>query len=286
MPPLRRIDREDDPDLLLYQSLRAHSRRRGDGRFLCEGAPVVERALRAGITVESVLVIEKRLDRIQHHIPPQVSLLVIPDRWLDRVAGRGHQTGVYACGRHPGWQNEHGAVTTLMTLAGRPDPILLALPRVTTPRNLGAILRVAAGLGVEGVLLGEQCTDPFHRQVVRASMGTLFTIPMVRSTAYADDLEQLAHDHDTLHIAVTTSEDALSLYDLDHHLPATPNRPVCLILGHESDGLDPAIESRCPLRLTLPMQRGVDSLNVATATAIFVHELMRRRHLSTNPSAK
>jgi tRNA G18 (ribose-2'-O)-methylase SpoU len=123
--------------------------------------------------------------------------------------------------------------------------------QIAAPTNVGAIFRSAAALGVDAVLVSPRCADPLYRRSVRVSMGTVFQVPWTRIESWPGGLHALA-------------EDAVSLDDL----VADPPERLALVLGTEGDGLSRAAVEAADVVVTIPMAGGVDSLNVAAASAV------------------
>jgi TrmH family RNA methyltransferase len=143
----------------------------------------------------------------------------------------------------------------------------LVLPEITDPANLGALIRVAAAFGVGTIVLGEHCRDPFTRQTVRTSMGTIFTLDLIQSRDLRADLRAM-RAADIRLLATVLDEDAESLATLD------APRSFALLVGNEGPGLERDIVEMCDRRVTIPMQLGTDSLNVVVATGIFLHHFV------------
>ncbi|MFT6239772.1 MAG: tRNA G18 (ribose-2'-O)-methylase SpoU [Akkermansiaceae bacterium] len=144
---------------------------------------------------------------------------------------------------------------------------LVILPEIADPGNLGTIIRNTAALGGSGILLGKGAS-PYNAKAIRASAGNLFRLPVRQSPDLLADLLQLKQTH-TL-IGTSLSPNSVPL----QNLPATPEKPA-LLLGPEDFGLTPEIEALCHHLVHLPMARSVDSLNVASASAIFLHQLQQ-----------
>lgn len=143
--------------------------------------------------------------------------------------------------------------------------IMVVLPEIADPGNLGTIIRNTAALGGSGVIIGRGAS-PFNAKAVRASAGNLFEIPVRLSPDLKDDLEALSKTH-TL-IGASLASDAISL----RQLPEL-QRPAALLLGPEDFGLTKEVEARCHHLAYIPMSREIDSLNVASASAIFLESL-------------
>ena len=144
---------------------------------------------------------------------------------------------------------------------------VLALEGVQDPGNVGACIRSAAAFGFDGVWL-TGCADPLGYKALRASMGAVFRIPLTVFAAGAEMLSR-AREKDLFTVAACLSEDAEPLSAIDL------NRPVCLFIGSEGQGLTPAISSGADRRAVIPM-RGMESVNASVAAAVFMWEVVRR----------
>ncbi len=129
--------------------------------------------------------------------------------------------------------------------------------------NVGSAFRNAAALGVDAVLVTPTCADPLYRRAIKTSMGNVFNVPWTRSGKMPETLDLLrAHGYTT--VALTLSENAISLDELvERDLSA-----LALVFGTEGAGVDPRTARQVDLRVRIPMEPGVDSLNVASATAV------------------
>jgi len=178
-----------------------------------------------------------------------------------------------------GFRFHHGAVA----VAGRPalEPFppgmrgrFLCLWNVTDPSNVGALIRSAAGLNADGVLLGGACADPYYRKSLRASMGNAFSLPLFSCD---EAVLREAGRQGTKLVAATLSPEAVPIADL-----VTPDSFI-LLLGNEGYGLPGEVTAFCDHQIYIPMRGGVDSLNVVVAGGICMYELFRDRHPVTRP---
>ena len=155
----------------------------------------------------------------------------------------------------------------LDTLGNDPAAVLV-LDRVTNPANVGMLLRSATAAGLDGVVLPRRGVPAIDPLVVKASAGVAFRAPVLRATT-AEEACTALHDAGFAVFGL----DARGASLLDAALP----RRVALVLGNETDGLSDAVRSVCDAMLAIPLQGGVESLNVASAGAVAAFELMRRR---------
>jgi tRNA G18 (ribose-2'-O)-methylase SpoU len=134
---------------------------------------------------------------------------------------------------------------------------------------MGAIVRIGAAFGIDALLLGKGCCDPFARRVIRVSMGTTFTLPIVESQDLASDLLKLKTEWG-FQLAATVLDD-----DSEELDQAKRSGRFGILMGNEDVGLDDSWTGLCEKKLTIPMCRGTDSLNVAVAAGIVLHHLTR-----------
>jgi tRNA G18 (ribose-2'-O)-methylase SpoU len=253
----------DDPRLAAYRNLKDRDVAREHGLFIAEGEHLVRRLLASDFQTHSVLVMERRAERIAQQASPEAPVYVVPDGAMKAIVGFKFHQGVLACGvRRP--------CPSLESVAGRPGRLTLVIcPNVNNTENLGAVLRVCAGFGADGVVLGESSCDPFARQAVRVSMGAVFTLPIARSENLLRDLARLRNEW------------GVELAAAVLHGPAEPlesarrSERFGLLFGGEAQGLPPEAVAACARRITLPMRLGTDSFNVAVAAGIFLYHFTR-----------
>jgi tRNA G18 (ribose-2'-O)-methylase SpoU len=270
-----------DPRIQPFLDLTQPEKRSSPTHFVAEGEKVTIRLLQSVYRCEAVLCAEHKVDNIRPLLQPGTELLVAPRRLVQEIAGFKFHSGVIGLGvrraprdfvgatpvspvaQAPGTRaSEAGLAPTSVIHSG---PILV-LPEITDPANLGALIRVGAAFGVRTVVLGEHCRDPFTRQTVRTSMGTIFTIDLIQSRDLRSDLRAMQRAGIEL-LATVLDHDAEPLATF------TPTAAFALLVGNEGPGLDHDVIDMCDRRLTIPMRLGTDSLNVVVATGIFLHHL-------------
>jgi tRNA G18 (ribose-2'-O)-methylase SpoU len=249
-----------DPRLRDYVALTDVVLRRlsepADGLYLAESAKVIERALAAGHQPRSVLLQQKWLDELAplleaHDVPV---FLAAPEV-LEKVTGFVMHRGALASMQRPPLPE----VADLLRDARR----VVVLEDIVDHTNVGAIFRAVAGLGADAVLITPRCADPYYRRAVRVSMGTVLQIPWTRLAEWPDGAAQL-HEAGFEIAALALDDRAVDLAAFARHPPAR----VALLLGTEGDGLSRAALAVADTVVTIPMSRGVDSLNVAAASAV------------------
>jgi tRNA G18 (ribose-2'-O)-methylase SpoU len=262
------INSLDDPALAPYRDLKRSNLTRWSGRFIAEGDKVVLRLLASDFAIESVLAAESFAPQVLPLMQarPQACLLVAADNLVPRIVGFNFHRGLLACGiRRP-----NPKLADICPVAERSARIVVC-PDVQGPDNLGQIIRTSCALGVDGVIVGPRAGDPFSRRVLRVSMGAAFSVPIYESTSLADDLMRMRHELAIEPVATVLDPRATPLDSF-----RCPSR-AAILLGGEGHGLDRELIDLCDQRITIPMQRGTDSLNVAVAAGIILHRCIVKR---------
>jgi tRNA G18 (ribose-2'-O)-methylase SpoU len=263
------IDDQADPRLVHYQALNRQNLTRHSGLFVAEGDKVVDRLVASRFPVASLLAEPAVADRYEPLLPAETPIYVATRRVLEQTIGFNFHRGVLACGRRlERLTLDELLRSDLPPLGTAAEPqsrsTLLVCPEVHDPSNLGGIVRTAAAFGCRGLVLGRLCADPLSRRVLRVSMGAALQLPIVESTDLAADLALLTDANYEL-VATVLDAEAEPL--------ATSRRTdrLAILLGSEGHGLDDSLVKLTHRRVTIPMQLGIDSLNVATAAAIFLY---------------
>jgi tRNA G18 (ribose-2'-O)-methylase SpoU len=272
------IDGVTDPRLADYRALTDVSLRRRiepeQGIFIAEGELVIRRALRAGYPMRSALMTERWLSAMVDGgaladvvADVDIPLYVGSEELLESVTGfHVHRGALAAMGRLPPI-----GVAELLPLFPRRARIVV-LEDVNSHTNLGAIFRCAAGLGMDAVLLSPSCTDPLYRRSVRVSMGEVFAIPYARFDRWPTGLRKLT-DAGFQTIALTPDPRAEPIDEIDDVRDVAK---LALLLGAEGPGLSHGVIAAATRSVRIPMQGGVDSLNVAAAAAVACYAIGRR----------
>lgn len=259
----------DGPDLAPYRTLKRqvdHFRR---GIFVAEGAIVVDRLLRSGLDVVSILATEAWLEGNRALVearpgPPPV--YVGPPPLLERLTGFDYHQGVLAVGRCP---PEPSLEAVLASAPARAPRALVALDGITSSENTGVLVRAASALGATALLAGERSCSPWLRRAVRSSMGGVLFLPVLHVPDLARALARLRSEFGFRAAAAVAGGGT----PLEEHRFAPE---TAIVLGHESEGISPAVRAACDEAVTIPMRRDLDSLNVATAAAVLLFEFRRQ----------
>ena len=259
MTDLVEISDPDDPRLADYRDLRDVELRKSleaeHGLFLAEGEKVVRRAVEAGYVARSFLMAPRWVDGLQDV--------------LDRSAGPCFVVSEALMEQVTGFHVHRGALASLRRRPLRPvDDVLaaarsvLVLEDLVDHTNVGAVFRSGAALGFDAVLLAPRCADPLYRRSIKVGMGAVFTTPWTRLPDWYDALPTLSAQGFTT-IALTLAEDAVPI----EHAVAGVDR-LALVLGSEGHGLSARWEQSADRRAVIAMREGIDSLNVAAASAV------------------
>jgi tRNA G18 (ribose-2'-O)-methylase SpoU len=271
--PITRVDDPADERLAVYRNVPDHELLVQGGLFVAEGRLVVRRLIEAHrFAVRSVMVTDAALVPLRELLDTRSELPVylVPQALMNGITGFNMHRGCLAIGERlgpPHWRD-------LMNGAHR----AVALERIGNADNVGSIFRSASAFGVDAVLLERNCIDPLYRKAIRTSMGAALTMMYAEAEPWPDVLRQLGRDGWVV-MGMTPSPTALPVRPLALTIS---DRPVVVVVGNEGDGLSEAALDACTHRARIPMTNTVDSLNVATATAIALYEL----HQLANPQRR
>jgi tRNA G18 (ribose-2'-O)-methylase SpoU len=230
------------------------------GLYLAESALVLERAVRAGHTPRSVLALGGSVDDAVSALGPFAAttpIFVGPGDLLAELTGYILHRGIVASMNRPALQ----PVEALLADAR----LVVVLENVADPTNVGAIFRSVAAIGADAVLVTPRCSDPFYRRAIRVSMGTVLQVPWTRTGEWPD-LGAALREAGFEVAALALSDDAVSLRD--YARSASRPAKLALVLGAEGDGLTPEALAHADAVVSIPMAHGIDSLNVAAASAV------------------
>ena len=256
-----------DPRLADYRDLRDVELRKHleaeHGLFLAEGEKVVRRAVAGGFTPRSFLMAPRWLEGLADELSgSDAPCYVLPEPLIEELTGfHVHRGALASFERRP-----LPTVTTVLEGARS----VLVLEDIVDHTNVGAVFRSGAALGFDAVLLAPRCADPLYRRAIKVGMGAVFTTPWTRLPDWYDALPTLSAAGFTT-VALTLADDAVPLEDAVAGLDR-----VALVLGSEGHGLSPRWEGSADRRAIIPMAAGIDSLNVAAASAVACYVTARR----------
>jgi TrmH family RNA methyltransferase len=268
--PLDRLSSPQNPRIKQLLKLQQKSaERRALGLTLVEGLRELTIAVEAGVAVAALytcpeLAGETGLTEVKSLFAGKKDApewFEVTRPVFEKVAYREGSDGLLAVLKTP--------ARTLADLRLPANPLVIVLEAVEKPGNLGAILRTADAAPVDAVLIGDPRTDLFNPNVIRASIGCVFTVPTVAAPV-ADILAFLEEKGIRTHAAALAPE-ARSYTEYDFR------GPTALVMGTEADGLTPQMREACNETVIIPMMGRIDSLNVSVATAVLTFEAIRQR---------
>ncbi len=270
MPVIHRITSLDIPELQPYRTLRRPQEHLDEGIFVAEGAKVVQRLLATQLPVVSLLVTEEWLQKLSTETPPTRlpnDIFVADKGVLETIVGFRMHQGIMGVAKVP---SEPGLDELVHS---SPSPRLFAaLDGLVFAENVGVVVRNCRAFGVQGILVGETSASPYLRRAVRNSMGTVFHMPVIHAIALSETLLTLRSKHN-ISVIIADAHTETSLYDVDYR------KDICLVFGNEDAGTSASVTSAATTAIKIPMKEGVDSLNVASASAAILAEVSRQRML-------
>ena len=238
------------------------------GLFIAESPKVIERALNAGCTPVSILVEDKHVEGEAKDIIARcgdIPVYTAPFEVLTQLTGFKLTRGMLCAMRRP----KLPSVEEVCAGARR----IAVLENVMNPTNIGAIFRSAAALNMDAVLLTPACSNPLYRRAIRVSMGTVFQVPWTflgdESLEWPTDGIKLLKSLGFKTAAMALSDDSVTIKDPQ----LLAEDKLAIILGTEGDGLSDRTIADCDYTVRIPMSHGVDSLNVAAASAVAFWQL-------------
>nr|WP_295383501.1 RNA methyltransferase [Pseudoxanthomonas sp.] len=274
---LRHITSLDHPDLQPFRTLRRPEEHRQQGIFVAEGEKVTLRLLHSGLTVRSLMLSEDwfTLHRpaIDAHRDP-IDVHVGPKKLLETIVGHDLHQSMMGIGEVPPPATIDGLLRRLPDRA-----VLVMADGITNAENMGVIVRNCVCFGVDALLVLSSSCDPYLRRSVRNSMGNIFRLPIVyfeRGTEpdhvpadnFGDGIRTLK-DAGVRIIGAHPRQESIDLRSLSAH------GRVCIVLGAEGHGISQLTLDMCDATTVIPMPAGVDSLNVASASAVLLWELWK-----------
>ena len=238
-----------------------------EGLFIAESLRVIRTAIEEGYIPVSMLIEDRHVETQAEGLMPMLGNIPVytaPFDVLTKITGFQLTRGALCAMRRPPLPD----MKCLLEAASR----VVILEEVMNPTNVGAIFRSAAALGFDCVLLTSGCSNPYYRRAIRVSMGTVFQIPwtFIPAGSWPEVIEQIK--------AMGFVTAAMALNDesipIDDPMPASAEK-LALVMGTEGDGLMPETIAGCDMTLRIPMAHGVDSLNVAAASAVAFWQLRR-----------
>lgn len=259
-----KITSSQNPKLKQVNELRNRKERDASGLFIIEGYRELKRAADAGVKIHSLFICpEFFLGENEEALIEQIGSATfdVAKPQFEKISYRDRPDGLIAIA--------HQMKLSLADISFRNKvPFIVIAEAIEKPGNLGTILRSADAAGVDGVIVCDRCTDIYNPNVVRASVGTLFTLPVVEA-ASSEALSWLKKHQ--IHIAAATPAAKMEYTAADF------KKAVAIVVGTEQIGLSKTWLDAADLSVSIPMLGIADSLNVATATTLLLYEVVRQR---------
>jgi tRNA G18 (ribose-2'-O)-methylase SpoU len=263
------IGRVDDPRVADYRNVRDADLRARGGLFVAEGRLNVKRLVRGSPhRTRSVFVTPAGLAGVRDALSglgDDVPVFVAGRDVLCQVVGYDMHRGCLAAGERCAGIGLDAA----LGLACAGPRLWVGLEDVTNPDNVGGIFRNALAFGVERLLVSPRCADPLYRKSIRVSMGAALRLPFERAPHWPGEILRL-REAGFLVLALDAGRDSRDIASVG--VPAAA-RGVAILIGNEGAGLSEAALAHADVRVTIPMARGIDSLNAATAAGIALHRI-------------
>ncbi len=248
--------------------------RKKENKFLLEGGRLVSEAVRCAWPLELVCITPDFSEAMKQYILPllysrQTKILKVSQTLFSEVAETDSPQGILAIALQPQWHMED-----LLAKRGEYPLGIVVVDGVQDPGNLGTIIRSADALGAQGVLLSKGTVDPYNPKTLRATMGSIFRLPVLADLEQKDIINFLSKQ--AIQLIVGMPREGIPLYQVDL------TGPLALLLGSEAQGPSAAfLADEHKTLAVIPMPGGTESLNVGIACSIMLYEMSRQRNLKT-----
>jgi len=266
------VESLDDPFLQPYRTLRRPLEHHREGIFVAEGEKVVRRLLQSTLDVVSLLLTPEWLEVYRFTLEGRTGnaqIFVAPKSVVESIVGFHLHQGIMAVAHIP-----KPLPLTECLERDRHPRLLVAVDGLTNAENLGVLVRNCAAFDVDALLVGETSSSPYLRRAVRNSMGTVFHLPVVHLSGLVGAIHEMRSTHGIHVVAADPHTDQKALHQ------ASLDRDCCIVFGSEGEGVSDNVLAECDESVAIPMKDGVDSLNVASASAVFLYEVQRQREKS------
>jgi tRNA G18 (ribose-2'-O)-methylase SpoU len=263
------VDSVDIPGLGPYRTLKRPVTHREQGIFIAEGSKVVEQFLESELSAVSILLTPAWFDHFRIRLeerPEPIVVYVAGKKLLETIVSIDLHQGVMAVGTVPREISLEEAVRR----AASPR-LFVAVEHLASAENTGVLIRNCVACGVQAFIAGETSADPYLRRSVRNSMGTIFRLPVLSTKKLTDTLNELRMNHGFMIFAAHPRAESGKPRETDFL------KDCCVVFGSEGDGLSLEVLEACTQTIAIPMASGVDSFNVACASAVILCEAAYRR---------
>jgi TrmH family RNA methyltransferase len=266
MPNIKEITSLKNPQVKAVVDLRERRVRDETGLMIVEGLRELSLAQQAGVVFAELYFEQKFFeDPAQKRFIAEISVqskdvFVLPEYVFEKITFGHRHEGVLAVCPQP--------CKKLASLSLKEKPLLVVVESVEKPGNLGAILRTADAVGIDGIIVCDPVTDIYNPNVIRSSLGAIFSVAVVQASK-EETFDFLKQNKITVCATLPQAEKAYFKADL--------TMPLALVMGSEENGLSDFWQKHSDLCVSIPMKGKVDSLNVSVSTAIILYEIIRQR---------
>jgi tRNA G18 (ribose-2'-O)-methylase SpoU len=246
------------------------------GIAIIEGDKVVARFLASTFELVSILLTKEWYDVYREnlmHRKESINVYIADTKLIKTIVGFNYHQGIIAIAKIPPDRSLDNVIK-----AGLKSNLLVALDKLERSENTGLIVRNCAACGAGAIIVGETSADPWLRRAIRNSMGNIFKLPIIKSKSLSDTLRTLRNEYHYKIYGAALEKNSTFLECADF----TGN--ICLVFGNEGVGLSDAVLDVCDATVKIPMAEGVDSFNVACASAIMIYEANRKMGLTISKS--
>ncbi|MFQ5808585.1 MAG: TrmH family RNA methyltransferase [Armatimonadota bacterium] len=266
------ITSRQNPRVKLYRALAQRKFREREGAFVLDGVLQVAGAIESGLRLRDVfwcdaLLVSEHGRAVLAELEPDTPPQEVSEHVFRALSDRTEPQGLAAVAERPHVRP--------VDIALSPDGVLLALEDMRDPGNLGAIVRAADAAGADGVVLLGHCVDPYDPKVVRATMGSIFHVPVAEASDVAEFTEW-ARDQDMRIYAASTRGERM-------HFETDFAGRTAFLIGNEARGLSAEALESADAIIRIPMLGRAESLNAAAAASILVYEVVRQRTQRDSP---
>lgn len=257
-----------NPKIKTFEKLKERRERDASGQFLIEGYRELKRATDGNVEIQMLLICpelflgENEPALIEKIQKSGAEIYECPSYLFEKVSYRDRPDGLMAIAKQMRF--------SLDQLQVKKDPFVLIAEGIEKPGNLGSILRSADAAGADAVIVCDRCTDIYNPNVVRASVGTLFTLPVIEANSH--ETHEWLQKH-KIKVAAATPAAKIAFTE------ANFKGPLAVIVGTEQLGLSEFWMKGADIQVRIPMKGAADSLNVAAATTLLLYEALRQRNL-------
>ena len=257
------------PELEPYRTLRRPLEHHRGGFFVAEGEKVVCRLLQSTLRIRTILLTEEWFNVYREPIETRTEspkVYLVEKSLMEGIVGFQLHKGIMAVADIP-------ASTTIEEAASKAaHPYLfVAVDGIMNSENLGVIARNCASFGADALIIGETSCDPYLRRSVRNSMGNIFTLTVVRTPQLVETLAKIRAAFGVRIVAAHPRGTSKNIESVDF------SHDCCCVFGGEGFGISDRVLDICDVTALIPMLRGVDSINVASASAVILYEVQRQR---------